>query len=466
MAMLEWLRKHAAAGASRSSAESPTERPKVDWGRVRAPWLGGSPETTGLERMAYFGWIWGTSDAEGAVATRDDNAGVDLSLWAIGGGDTEMEERRACLRRFLFRCWIRRTCGEARQWVTGDSAKVGRRKNVEAIRDCTRRLANSDWWDWADGSRLLFWRWPLVWRIEARDGSPGLHLGNPAPRLHYAQPPIGDAGIAQLDEDKLEKLLRRRYIANGPCRNTVPRFAVPKGPTDIRVVWDLKKNGLNEKMYTPSFFLPTMGTYLRRLTCGAHIGDFDIGEQFHNYALHERERVFCGVHIPPALVSKLQSEGLDVKPLMRWDRLVFGWQTSPYYALRMLARALELAKGHPQDLESAFSFESVHLNLPGAEGYDPSLPWVLKVRRDGSTAADIVVYFDDGRIFAATEEIARRALRQITAALQALGNQDAARKRRAVSQRPGPWAGGMTYTDQGLTRKFYLLPSGPRRRPL
>jgi hypothetical protein len=148
---------------------------------------------------------------------------------------------------------------------------------------------------------------------------------------------------------------------------------------------------------------------------------------------------------------------MEVQPLMRWDRLVFGWQTSPYYALRMLARALELAKGHPLDQESAFCFESVGLNLPGADGYDPALPRVWKIRRDGGIASDIVVYFDDGRIFGATEEMARRAVRQVAAALQALGNQDAARKRRAVSQRPGAWAGGMTYTDQGLTRKFVSL---------
>jgi hypothetical protein len=147
MAMLEWLRKHVGTGANETVTGARGEGSRVDWGRVRAPWLGGTPETTGLERMAYFGWIWGTTDAEAAVATRDDDAGVDLSLWAIGGEGTEMEDKRACLRRFLFRCWIRRTCHEARQWLMGEEARGGHKKNTEAVRDCTRRLANSDWWD-------------------------------------------------------------------------------------------------------------------------------------------------------------------------------------------------------------------------------------------------------------------------------------------------------------------------------
>jgi hypothetical protein len=450
MAVREWLLGHARGGKT-----DETLKKTFDWGRVRAPWLGGSPDTTDLERMAYFGWVWGAKDAEdAAVATRPDDAGVDVSLWAVGGEGEHMETARENLRKFLFRFWIRRTCREGRQWLRSEDAQSERAVNTAAMRDCIQRLANSTWWDWADGSRLLFWRWPSYWMVEARDGARGFHLGAPAPRLNFPQPPMAEEWIRAKDREKLEKLLRRRYITAGPCRNTVPRFAVPKGADDIRVVWDLKKNGLNAQMYTPTFFLPSMGTYLRRLMPEAYSGDFDIGEQFHNYVLHASERVFCGVRIPTELSDTLSAEGWEVAPIMRWDRLVFGWQTSPYLALRMLARALELAQGHPLDLESAFCWEEVGLNLPGAEGYDPGKPRISKLRADGSLAADWICYFDDGRVSAATRELALRALRQITAYLQHLGNQEAARKRRPVSQRPGAWAGGIAYTDQGLTRKF------------
>jgi hypothetical protein len=73
---------------------------------------------------------------------------------------------------------------------------------------------------------------------------------------------MSDEWIVVNDREKLVKLLRRRYIICGPCQNTVPRFAVPKGKDDIRVVWDLKKNGVNEQMFTPSFFLPAVSTYI------------------------------------------------------------------------------------------------------------------------------------------------------------------------------------------------------------
>jgi hypothetical protein len=56
--------------------------------------------------------------------------------------------------------------------------------------------------------------------------------------------------------------------------------------------------------------------------------------------LHESEQVFCGVEIPQDLVEEVSGEGFAVARLMRWNRLVFGWQSSPYLALRMFARAV------------------------------------------------------------------------------------------------------------------------------
>jgi hypothetical protein len=252
----------------------------------------------------------------------------------------------------------------------------------------------------------------------------------------------------------LEKLIRRGYIGIGKCTTTVPRFPVPKGEDDIRVVWDLAKNGLNETMFTPTFFLATMPTYLRRIQPGFYGGDFDIGEQFHNYVLHQKEQPYCGVEIPKHLIAKLSKEGLEVQQFMRWKRLVFGWQSSPYFALRMFARAMELAKGGPSEEGNPFGWDRVQMNLPGSKGYNPREPRVMKITKEGTMAADCVTFYDDGRVFAAAEHQAQMALRQITSRLQYLGNQDAARKRRPVSQQPGAWAGGVAYTDQNLIRVF------------
>jgi hypothetical protein len=323
----------------------------VDWGRTRPPWVrdGGGDDD-------FLGWNWVVNAAgEIRVATKADDAGVDLSLWAVGGDSPEMEPARQTLRNFLLRVWKRRLCKEIVQWLSTEEAQDDHPANLEAARDCMRRCANADWWEWSDGSRLLFWRWPIRWRTEARDGAKGFRLGTPRPRRHFPPIPVKEPWIITKDLEKLEKLLRRRYVVPGKFVLAVPRFPVPKGADDIRVVWDLAKNGLNKEMFTPSFFLPTMATYLRRLQTGSYCGDFDIGEQFHNYQLHRAEQVYCGVDVPSELRDKLRGEGIPVEGPMRWDRLVFGWQSSPYLALRMLARAIELAKGAPDETGSAFA---------------------------------------------------------------------------------------------------------------
>ena len=69
----------------------------------------------------------------------------------------------------------------------------------------------------------------------------------------------------------------------------------------------------------------------------------------------------------------------------------------------MLARALEQAKGDPAETANAFGWERVALNLPGDPLYNPGRPRVMKLRSDGLLAADIVTFYDDGRVFGATK---------------------------------------------------------------
>lgn len=66
----------------------------------------------------------------------------------------------------------------------------------------------------------------------------------------------------------------------------------------------------------------------------------------------------------------------------------------------------------------------------------------------------MVAFFDDGRVFGPALPLVSAGLRQVTSRIQSRGNQDAARKRRSISMRPGAWAGCIAYTDQGLVRRF------------
>lgn len=439
----------------------------VDWGRERAPWLGelnSRVPGTQLERLAYFGWVWEPGDAAAVtVAARADGSGVDLSLWAVGGAAPHMEQARQTLRAWLHRTWMRRLYLEATRWLSTPEAAPEFVHNRAAIMDCLERALWSSWWEWTDGSRLAFWRWPPVWRVEARDGAYPMHLHQPRRRLHFPPVRVAEEWMQEMDNDKMRKLIRRRYIATGAVNLVIPRFPVVKvagGPDerDIRVVWHAKMNGLNDSVFTPSFFLPTVATYLRRIEAGMPAGDFDVGEQFHNFGLHPSERPFHGVDVPQDLVDEFLStddpfdRALAVSGFMRWERLCFGWQSSPYFALRMFARALEYAQGSPNEPGSAFCWDRVVLNLPCSPTYDPSRPRVMRITAAGKVAAALVAFFDDGRVAAHCTEHTERALRQICARLQHLMIQDAARKRRSVSLRPGAWAGAVVFGDQGILR--------------
>jgi hypothetical protein len=109
--------------------------------------------------------------------------------------------------------------------------------------------------------------------------------------------------------------------------------------------------------------------------------------------------------------------------------------------------------GEPADEENVFRWDRVIVNLPGNGKYDPSKPLIYKVRKDGSIAADIVCYVDDNRVTAGSEEDAWRSSSRVAKSASWLGLQDAARKRRPPSQRPGPWAGCVAYVEKDDVKK-------------
>ena len=62
------------------------------------------------------------------------------------------------------------------------------------------------------------------------------------------------------------------------------------------------------------------------------------------------------------------------------------------------------------------------MNLPGDTEYDPTLPWVSKVRdEDGNISADFCSFVDDARVTAPTKEEAWKAAGKIAGTLSHLG---------------------------------------------
>jgi hypothetical protein len=129
-----------------------------------------------------------------------------------------------------------------------------------------------------------------------------------------------------------------------------------------------------------------------------------------------------------------------------------GLKSSPYQAVQAILVAKEVVRGDRRDPNNAFRWDTVRLNLPGSKEYDPRLPWVSKLRLDdGQIAADVFVDVDDARVTGPTEEDCWKARRQTASIVNSLGIQEAARKQRWGSRRPGAWAGSIVEaTDAGV----------------
>jgi hypothetical protein len=132
----------------------------------------------------------------------------------------------------------------------------------------------------------------------------------------------------------------------------------------------------------------------------------------------------------------------------RWERMLMGFKPSPYCASRAMRRLEPTLKGARDDASNIFRWSTVKLNLPGSNDYDPTKPWVFKVRDDGVLAADLFTYCDDLRPTAPTKEECWDGAHQVCCRLTWFGIQDAPRKRRAASNRPGAWAGSIVHTDE------------------
>ena len=253
---------------------------------------------------------------------------------------------------------------------------------------------------------------------------------------------------------KVNKVRMRGYICAGVVLCLTNMFSVLKGLYDIRMVYDGTKSGLNACLFAPHFSLPVMAHTLRSLQEGYYSADLDVGEMFLNWWMGTMLRPYAGVditHVRPDNVEDRESWDKDrTRFWERWVRNFMGLRDSPYRSLQMMIMAKFVAYGDRKDKKNPFRWESVVLNLPGDPDYDPSLPWVMKVREDGHLACEVYVYVDDGKFTGWSKLECWRAAQWFSKVLTVLGIQDAFRKRTGPSTKPGPWAGTVTLTEGGV----------------
>lgn len=232
-----------------------------------------------------------------------------------------------------------------------------------------RRADDASWFEWNGGSALVFWRWHDFAR-EARDGFVTHFLNNGLRKTgKKACPPSmpRDEEVEKLINEKLNKILRLRYISDGYVHWDIAFFEVPKGEEDIRIAYHGKKNGINDLVWMPTFALLTSASLGRLLEPRTYQMDMDICDMFHNFMLHKDVRAYCGVN-----VTGLELEAAETNR-NRWDRLWMGFKPSPHNAARHLAIATEFALGDPLDETNAFFWDKLILNLPCAKSFDPAM---------------------------------------------------------------------------------------------
>ena len=326
------------------------------------------------------------------------------------------------------------------------------------VRAGTRAIfcySTSDYFTWTSGSTLHFWRWAPGWRKFARDGFEPFQK---APFPKYKRPPPRLISLDQrpLFFSKLIKFIQRRYIFRqfntASVQSYVDYFAVPKGEDDLRPVFNGTSCGLNEALWSPNFFLPSASSLCECITYNYQMIDLDFGEMFLNFPSNKKMIAVSGIdltpfkeqireHFPEHITHEKQ------KLIYQWTRTWMGLKHSPFHAARYFYLMEEFIIGNPSDENNAFRWDSISLNLPGSDTFNPALPFVIKWDELNSRIAAVVkAYVDDLRVAAANIDLAWKAARQIASRIEYLGSQDAPRKRRVDK---GPWAGTVFNTENG-----------------
>ena len=115
----------------------------------------------------------------------------------------------------------------------------------------------------------------------------------------------------------------------------------------------------------PQDYSQSAGTFLM-----SKQGDIDVGAMFNNFTTHPSERHALGVRM-----IQTQPEGTyEHHEFWRFCALYFGGRPSPYLVCQGQHLILDLCKGDQHDPNNHWQWETVRLNLPGSQRYDPSMP--------------------------------------------------------------------------------------------
>jgi hypothetical protein len=96
---------------------------------------------------------------------------------------------------------------------------------------------------------------------------------------------------------KLMTVFARRHFEYGLILSLTSFFSVPKGDTDIRMVYNGTSSGMNAHLWAPWLALLKIYALARALEVGTFMGDSDIGEMFFKFMLEENCACLAGVDL-------------------------------------------------------------------------------------------------------------------------------------------------------------------------
>ena len=105
------------------------------------------------------------------------------------------------------------------------------------------------------------------------------------------------------------------------------------------------------------------------------MADCDVGEIFLNFMLESSLKPHTGGDL--SSVFPEEKNGYLNK---WWKIMIMGFEPSPYLATKDMSVVEERVRDARLDLQNVFRWHKVTLNLPGMDKYEPSRPWVYKVR--------------------------------------------------------------------------------------
>ena len=162
------------------------------------------------------------------------------------------------------------------------------------------------------------------------------------------------------------------------------------------MVYDATANGLNDCVWSPSFWLPTINTLVRGVDKDTFMTDRDIGDMFLNFQLHASAIPYTGVDLSMLYDSP---DEVGMRSAV-WDRNLMGFAPSPYNCIKTALIVEEIVKGDRWQTGfgsdgrelNPFQWQSVRWNLPGSHDYEPATSWLSKVRMDGRVACNAYTF--------------------------------------------------------------------------